>query len=251
MTNSIDLRGINMIGLLGTAVNTATVILGTTLGLLMKKGIPERISDTIFKGLALVTIFIGISGSLVGENTLLAVIVMVLGALIGELANLDKHIDSLGKRLENKFDKSNDKSTFAQGFTSSCLLFCVGAMTIVGCLQAGLKGDNTVLFTKSTMDFVSSFIFASTMGAGVLFSAGFVLVYQGLLTLLAGVLSPVLTTAVINEMSCVGYIIIIGLGLNMLGVTKLKIMNFVPAIFLPILFCPLYDWLVSVLPFLG
>ena len=174
---------------------------------------------------------------------------MVLGALIGEALDIDKRVNNIGKKLENKFDKGNQSSTFAQGFTSASLLFCVGAMTIVGCLQAGIKGDNTILFTKSAMDFVSSMIFASTMGVGVLFSAVFVLVYQGLITLLAGVISPLLTDAVIAEMSCVGFIIFIGLGLNMLNVTKLKIMNYVPAIFLPILFCPLYDWLASILPF--
>lgn len=238
-----------MTGLLGTLVNTCTVIAGALIGMLLKKGIPKRISDTVFYALALVTIYIGISGSLAGKNTLIAVIVMVLGALIGEALDIDKRVNSIGKKLENKFDKGNQSSTFAQGFTSASLLFCVGAMTIVGCLQAGIKGDNTILFTKSAMDFVSSMIFASTMGIGVLFSAVFVLVYQGLITLLAGVISPLLTDAVIAEMSCVGFIIIIGLGLNMLNVTKLKIMNFVPAIFLPILFCPLYDWLASILPF--
>lgn len=238
-----------MTGLLGTLVNTCTVIVGALIGMLLKKGIPKRISDTVFYALALVTIYIGISGSLAGKNTLIAVIVMVLGALMGEALDIDKRVNSIGKKLENKFDKGNQSSTFAQGFTSASLLFCVGAMTIVGCLQAGIKGDNTILFTKSAMDFVSSMIFASTMGVGVLFSAVFVLVYQGLITLLAGVISPLLTDAVIAEMSCVGFIIIIGLGLNMLNVTKLKIMNFVPAIFLPILFCPLYDWLASILPF--
>ena len=238
-----------MTGLLGTLVNTCTVIAGALIGMLLKKGIPKRISDTVFYALALVTIYIGISGSLAGKNTLIAVIVMVLGALMGEALDIDKRVNNIGKKLENKFDKGNQSSTFAQGFTSASLLFCVGAMTIVGCLQAGIKGDNTILFTKSAMDFVSSMIFASTMGVGVLFSAIFVLVYQGLITLLAGVISPLLTDAVIAEMSCVGFIIIIGLGLNMLNVTKLKIMNFVPAIFLPILFCPLYDWLASILPF--
>ena len=238
-----------MTGLLGTLVNTCTVIAGALIGMLLKKGIPKRISDTVFYALALVTIYIGISGSLAGKNTLIAVIVMVLGALVGEALDIDKRVNSIGKKLENKFDKGNQSSTFAQGFTSASLLFCVGAMTIVGCLQAGIKGDNTILFTKSAMDFVSSMIFASTMGIGVLVSAVFVLVYQGLITLLAGVISPLLTDAVIAEMSCVGFIIIIGLGLNMLNVTKLKIMNFVPAIFLPILFCPLYDWLASILPF--
>src|SRR5574344_2072111 len=118
-----------MVGIMGTVVNTLTVLIGSSLGLLMKKGIPKRYSDSIFKALALVTIFIGISGSLVGENTLLCVIVIVLGTFLGELINIDKHVNNLGKKLEKRFDKGNS-STFAQGFTSACLLFCVGAMTI-------------------------------------------------------------------------------------------------------------------------
>ena len=130
--------------------------------------------------------------------------------------------------------------TVAQGFVSSSLLFCVGAMTIVGSLQAGLENDCSVLFTKSAMDFCSAIIFASTLGVGVLYSAAFVLVYQGSITLLAGFLAPVLTDSVIAEMNCVGYVIIIGLALNIIGITKLKVMNMVPAIFLPIALCPLF-----------
>lgn len=228
-----------MFGLTGTLVNTATVLLGGTIGLLFKKGIPERMTDSVFKALGLITLFIGISGSLCGKNTLIAVISMILGTTIGELFDLDKRINNLGKFIEKKTSKGNEKSTIAQGFVSSSLLFCVGAMTIVGSLQAGLENDCSVLFTKSAMDFCSAIIFASTLGVGVLYSAAFVLVYQGSITLLSGFLAPVLTDSVIAEMNCVGYIIIIGLAFNILGITKLKVMNFVPAIFLPIALCPL------------
>lgn len=230
-----------MFGLVGTFVNTATVLLGGVIGLVFKKGIPERMSDSVFKALGLITAFIGISGSLCGENTLIAVIAMILGTILGELVDLDKRINNVGKFIERKVSRGDKISTVAQGFVSSSLLFCVGAMTIVGSLQAGLEGDCSVLFTKSAMDFCSSVIFASTLGVGVLFSAGFVLVYQGLITVLATWIAPVLTTAVVNEMNCVGYIIIIGLALNILGITKLKVMNMVPAIFLPIGLVPLYN----------
>ncbi len=234
-----------MYGLVGTFVNTATVLLGGTIGLVFKKGIPERVGDSVFKALGLITAFIGISGCLCGQNTLIAVIAMIVGTIIGELVDLDKRVNNVGKLIERKVSKGDKNSTVAQGFVSSCLLFCVGAMTIVGSLQAGLEGDCSVLFTKSAMDFCSSIIFASTLGVGVLFSAGFVLVYQGLITLLATWIEPLLTTAVVNEMNCVGYVIIIGLALNILGITKLKVMNMVPAIFLPIALVPLYDWIVA------
>lgn len=237
-----------MFGLAGTFVNTAAVLAGGAIGLVFKKGIPQRMSDSVFKALGLITAFIGISGCLCGENMLIAVISMILGTIIGELANLDKRINNVGSFIERKVSKGDKNSTVAQSFVSSCLLFCVGAMTIVGSLQAGLDGDCSVLFTKSAMDFCSSIIFASTLGIGVLFSAGFVLVYQGLITLLASWVAPLLTTSVVNEMNCVGYIIIIGLALNILGITKLKVMNMVPAIFLPIGLVPLYNWVLTIIP---
>ena len=230
-----------MFGLIGTFVNAGAVILGGVIGLLLNKGIPERLNDSVFKALGLITMFIGISGCLCGENTLIAVFSMVIGTLIGELINLDKRINNVGSFLEKKLSKGDENSTVAQGFVSASLLFCVGAMTIIGSLQAGLEGDCSVLFTKSAIDFCSSIIFASTLGVGVLFSAGFVLAYQGLITLLAGFIEPLLTTAVVNEMNCVGYVIIIGLSFNMLGITKLKVMNMVPSIFLPIAVVPLYN----------
>lgn len=222
--------------MLGTIVNTIAVIAGASIGLLIKKGIPKRIGDSLMKGLGLCSLYIGISGAFEGENTLLMIISMVAGILIGETIDIDRRINTLVRAIESKFSKSSNKSNISQGFISASLLFCVGSMTIVGAMEAGLSGDNTMLFTKSVMDFFSSIIFASTLGIGVLFSSVFVLIYQGGLTLLAIFMAPLLNTSVINEITCVGSLIIIAMGLNVLGITKIKLMNFIPAMFLPIVF---------------
>jgi len=221
--------------MLGTIVNTAAVIIGASIGLLIKKGIPKRIGDSLMRALGLCTIFIGISGAFKGEDTLVMIISMVLGTLIGEAVDIDKHVNSGVRKIEKRFTKK--ENNISQGFITSSLLFCIGSMTIVGAMNAGLLGDNTMLFTKSTLDFCSSIIFASTLGIGVLLSAGFVLVYQGGLTLLAIAAAPLLSTTVINEMTCVGSLVIIATGLNLLGITKLKLMNYLPAMFLPIILC--------------
>lgn len=172
--------------MIATLVNAAAVIAGGLIGILFKKGIPEKMSDTVFKGLGLCTLFIGISGSLCGKNVIIVIISIVLGAIIGEGIDLDKRINSLGAIIEKKFNKGGDKRvSIAEGFVTSSLLFCVGAMTIVGSLQSGLTGNHSTIFTKSTLDFVAAIIFASTLGVGVLFSAVLVLVYQGAITLFA------------------------------------------------------------------
>ena len=224
--------------MLGTIVNTIAVIIGASIGLLLKKGLPENLEDTMMKGLGLCTLFLGIRGSLGGNNSLILIISMVVGALIGEGIDLDEKLNRFGKWLENKFkSKDGDKVSIAEGFVSASLLFCVGAMTVVGSLQSGLMGNHEMLFNKSMLDFVAAIIFASSMGIGVLFSAVFVLVYQGAITLAAQWVAPFLTDTIIAEMTCVGSVIIIGIGLNLLGITKLKVMNYVPAIFIPILLC--------------
>lgn len=250
-----------MYGMLGTIVNTVAVLIGGAIGLLFKKAIPKRLSDTVFKGLGLCTMFIGITGVFQdGVNTLIVIMSMVIGAVVGEALDLDKRINNLGQSLENKFSKGSEKISIAQGFVSASLLFCVGAMTIVGSLQSGLVNDHTTLYTKSMLDFVAAIVFASSLGVGVMFSAAFVFVYQGLMAfssyligtwvsggtdLLAQTagLTPFMIT--VNTMNCVGYVIIIGLSLNMLSITKLKVMNYVPAIFMPILLCPLYEWVAA------
>ena len=224
--------------MLGTIVNTVAVIAGAVIGLLMKKGLPEKLADTLIKGLGLCTMYLGISGSLVGENSLIMIISIVIGTLIGEGIDLDLRVKQLGEFLERKFrSRDGTKVSIAEGFVTSSLLFCVGAMAIVGSLQSGLSGNHEILFNKSTLDFVAAIIFASSLGIGVVFAAGFVFVYQGSITLLAQWISPFLTDTVVNEMTCVGSVIIIGLALNMLGITKLKVMNYVPAIFIPMILC--------------
>ncbi len=224
--------------MLGTIVNTVAVIIGAGIGLLMKRGLPEKLADTLMKGLGLCTMYLGISGSLKGENSLIMIISIVVGTMIGEGIDLDHRIKQLGEFLERKFrSKDGTNISIAEGFVTSSLLFCVGAMAIVGSLQSGLTGNHEMLFNKSMLDFVAAIIFASSLGIGVVFAAGFVMVYQGSITLLAQWISPFLTDTVVNEMTCVGSVIIIGLSLNMLGITKLKVMNYVPGIFIPILLC--------------
>ena len=224
--------------MLGTIVNIATIILGSGLGLLLRKGIPQRLTDAVMKAVALCVIYIGIDGCLEGNNTLVAIVSMALGTLIGELLDLDGRLNSLGEKIESKVSKnSQNKNSIAKGFVTASLLFCVGAMAIVGSLESGINGNHEILFSKSLLDLITSFILATTLGIGVMFSAAFVFLYQGSITVLAQFIGPYLSDAVIAEMTCVGSILIIALGLNMLGVTKLKIMNCIPAVFLPILLC--------------
>lgn len=232
--------------MLGTIVNAAAIVLGGAIGLLLKKGLPKKMADTLMVGLGLCTLYIGISGCLAGENTLVLIVSIVVGTIIGEAIDLDDKINRLGKFLEKKFSGKTEeaakeeqakKVSLAEGFVTSSLLFCVGAMAIVGSLQSGLTGNHETLFAKSMLDFVAAIIFASTLGAGVMLSASLLFLYQGSITLLAQFIEPFLTDPVIAEMNCVGNVIIIGLAMNMLGISKFKVMNFVPAIFLPILLC--------------
>lgn len=222
--------------MLGTIVNTAAVLLGALLGLLLKKGLPVRFQDIIMKGLALCVLLIGISGALKGQNTLISILSIVVGAIIGELVDIDRRLNTLGRLIESRFAKGGDQ-TVARAFVTSSLLFCVGAMAIVGSLQSGLSGDHEMIYTKSMLDGVSSIIFASSFGYGVLFSAVAVFVYQGTIVLLAQWIAPVLSDAIIAEMTCAGSLLIIALGLNMLGLTKIKVANYLPALFMPIVLC--------------
>ena len=223
--------------MLGTIVNTAAILLGTLLGLLLKKGLPERFQDVIMKGLALCVLLIGISGALKGENTLIAILSIAIGAIIGEIIDLDRRLNNLGQLLEARFSKGDGEQTVARAFVMSSLLFCVGAMAIVGSLQSGMTGDHEMIYTKSMLDGISSIIFASSLGYGVVFSAVAVFVYQGAIVLLAQWIAPFLSDAVIVEMTCTGSLLIIALGLNMLGLTRIKVANYLPALLLPILLC--------------
>lgn len=225
--------------LIGTLVNTGTVIAGSLIGLFLGNILPQRLQDTVMKGLGLCTLFIGITGLMGGENALITVLSMAIGAIIGELLDLDGRLNRFADKLEKRFKRDGAKTSLAEGFVTASLVFCVGAMTIMGALNDGLTGDHTMLFTKATLDFISSIIFASSLGLGVLLAAVAVLVIEGGIACLAGVVAPLLQydAAVIPEMTVVGSLLIVGLGLNLLGITKLKVMNYLPAIFLPILLC--------------
>lgn len=223
--------------MLGVTVNALAVIVGGLLGLLVKKGVPQRYSDAIMKGLGLCVLYIAIDGALEGTNVLVLIISVAIGAVVGTFLKLDEGIHTIGDKLEQKFKSGNGKSTFAEGFVTASLLFCVGAMTVVGSLDAGLTGDNSTLYTKALLDGIISIVFASTLGVGVLFSAVFVFAFQGAIALLAGLIQPLLTDYSIAEMTCVGSVLMIAVATNMMGITKVKVMNLVPAIFIPIILC--------------
>lgn len=226
--------------MLGVLVNTAAVITGSLVGLVFNKGIPKKYSDGIMVGIGLCTIYIGIAGTLKGENTLILIISVVLGAAIGIKLDIDKGINFLGDFLEAKTKKNKeDSGAVARGFITASLLFCVGAMTIVGSLNAGLSGDNEMLFTKSVLDLISSVILAASLGVGVLFSAVFVLIFQGSIVLLAQFLQPILTEGAISEITCAGSLMIVALGFNLLGITKIKVANYLPAL----LIAPIVSWI--------
>jgi len=232
---------------LGTIVNVAAILLGGAAGLALKKILSKRITDTIMQGVGLAVIIIGISGALSaafaidGENIssnhiLLMIISLAIGALIGELIKIEGRLESLGKFCEKKFAKPGEISTFSQGFITATLVFCVGSMAIVGSLEDGINQNRDILFAKSTLDGISAMIFASALGAGVLFSAAAVGIYQGMITLLAVFIAPYFDETVVTQISLVGAVLIMSIGMNMLGIAKIKSGNLLPAIFIPVIY---------------
>lgn len=229
--------------MLGVIVNVLTVLIGSAIGLLFKKGIPEKVSSAAMVGLGVCTLYIGISGSLCGENVLVMIVAVVLGVITGTLLNIDGAINHLAKRVEQRFHKEGQGVSVAEGLVSATLLFCVGSMTVTGSLQAGLTGDSSVLITKATLDLVSSMMLASGLGIGVMLASVSVLVIQGGLVLVAGLIAPFMTTGAINEMTCVGSLLIIMIGTNLMGITKIKVADFLPAI----LYAPLLYYIAAAL----
>ena len=223
--------------MLGVFVNVATVLIGSLVGLLLKKGIPDKVTGALMSGIGLCTIYIGISGALNGENTLVLILSMAIGTIIGTLLDIDGQLNRLAAYVESKFKHEDGQVTVAEGFVTASLLFCVGAMTIVGSLQAGLTGDCEMLFTKATLDLISSCVLAASLGIGVMLSDIFVFVFQGGLVLLARVIAPFLTDYAIHEMTCAGSVLIIALGLNLIGVTKIKVANYLPVMLIPPILC--------------
>ena len=224
----------------GVLTNVAAILVGGSVGLLLGKKVNVRFQKTMTQGLALCILLIGLSGALDGTDTIGAIVCMVLGAIIGEALDIERRLDGLGEWVQRRM--KGHGSNVSQGFVTASLLFCVGAMAVVGSLDAGLSGKYDTLFAKSILDGVSALLFATTLGVGVLFSAAPILIYQGAIALLAGLMQPLLSDAVVALMSGTGGLLIAGLGLNMLGIETIKVGNLLPAIFVPIIYVPVVEW---------
>ena len=222
----------------GALVNFILVIIGGSIGMLFKRGIPERLRETLMNGMALCVLYIGISGLFEEDiNPLIAVLSLGIGSALGELIDIDKLVNRFAAFIENRVSHGKGEGRLAEGFVSATLLFCVGAMTVVGSIDSGISGDNTTLYSKSLIDCISAAVFASSLGAGVVLSAFPVLLIDGTLTLLAAVVAPILTTRAVAHMSVIGSLLIIAISFNMMGITKIKVMNILPAVFIPLALC--------------
>ncbi len=221
--------------MLGTIVNALAIIAGSLLGLLFSKGIPENYKEIILSGVGLSVVLIGIRSALVSDNLMVIIFSVIIGALLGEWLKIEKKLESLGLFLESKVTaKSDDSKSFARGFVTASLVFCVGSMAIVGSLESGLTGNHQTLFAKSVLDGVTSIIFASAMGLGVMFSSIAVFIYQGMITITAVFMKSFLVPATIEQMTSVGGLLIMAIGFNMLKITTIRVGNLIPAIFLPL-----------------
>ena len=220
--------------MLGSLVNAASIVIGSLVGVLINKGIKEEYKKLIMDGVALTVIIMGIMGAIESQNFILVIISMVLGSIIGQAIGIEEKLDKLGNRLEERFGKGN--SNFSKGFVTASLVYCIGAMAIIGALESGLTGNYSTLFAKAVLDGITAIIFASTLGIGVAFSAVPVLLYEGFISLLASSLSSLFSTEAITEMSAVGGILIMAIGLNILGIRKINVGNMLPAVFIPLLY---------------
>lgn len=235
---------------LGTIINIVTILVGATIGLFLKGGLPGRFEKTIKSAAGLSTIIIGITstlsemlcvspdGTIHTNNIMLMVVSLVLGAIVGEMAKIEENLERLGNFIKSKaIFLSKDNPKFVDGFVSTSLLFCVGAMAIVGSIQDGLVGDYTILAAKAVLDGVMSVVFAASFGSGVLLSVISVGVYQGGITLLASLLEPVMTDVLISNMSLVGSVLVLGIGFNLLFDKKVvKVGNLLPAVLIPVFY---------------
>jgi uncharacterized membrane protein YqgA involved in biofilm formation len=249
---------LSIIGLLTDYINPLLVITGSIaacllwLGLcwLLRNGLPEAYSNIIMQGIGLAVVIIGVSNSLETQNMLLVIISLVIGGIIGQALGIEKKLNTLGQIAQKKMS-GGENSTIAQGFVTASLIFCVGAMAIVGALDSGIKGDHVTLYAKSMLDGITSIVLASALGAGVLLSAAAVFVYQGAITLASGAVAPFLSDMVIDEMTAVGGVLIIGIGLSMLKIRDFNIGNLLPAILIPPFYFSLIPWMGRLLEWLS
>ncbi|MCL2874051.1 MAG: DUF554 domain-containing protein [Defluviitaleaceae bacterium] len=231
--------------LLGTITNVVLITIGGVAGVFLKQFLSRRIANTVMQGIGLAIVIIGISGAMSSsftivdgnisaDHVLLMIVSLALGAFIGELVGIEKQLNNFAKFCEERLTKSGGESpSFAQGFVTATLVFCVGSMAIVGSLEDGINRNSDILIAKSVIDGIAAMIFASTMGFGVIFSALTVGIYQGSITLLAMYIAPYIDDVVVAQMSLVGSILVMAIGLNMLEISKIKVGNLLPAMFIP------------------
>ena len=220
------------ISITGTLVNVVAVLAGGGIGLLLKGKIPGRFAENIIRAIGLCVCIIGIDKAL-GGDLMLMVFSLALGAFFGELLHIEDGLNKMGQWMQKKISSEDENSTFAEGFIAATLLFCVGVMAVVGSVESGL-GDRNTIYTKSILDGISSIVLASSLGLGVLFSAAVILFYQGSIEMFAGYLEPLLTPALITQISAVGGIMILGIGLNMTLNVKIKVANLLPSLLIAV-----------------
>jgi len=217
------------LSIVGSLINVIAVLLGGGIGLLLKGKIPGKFADNIFRAVGLCVCIIGIQKA-IGGDIMLMVVSLALGAFIGELLHIEDGLNRLGQWMQSKLSRKDEHSTFSEGFVVATLLFCVGAMAVVGSIESGLGNDRSTLYTKSILDGVSSMVLASSLGLGVLFSAAAILFYQGSIEMFAGYLQNILTPPLITQISAVGGVMILGIGLNMTLNAKIKAANLLPGL---------------------
>ncbi len=220
--------------LTGSIINGVAVVIGALIGILGGKLLTERMKTAIISALALITIGIAVPGLLESSKPLVPILSLIIGTIIGELLDIDSAVNRLGDFLQKKV---GGRGSFTEGFVTGSLVFAVGAMAVMGALDSGIKCDHSILIAKSVIDGISAIVFASTMGIGVAFSSVTVFVWEGLIAVLASVVAPYLSAAVISEITFTGSLMIFAISFNMLGVTKIKVLNMTPALLLPILLC--------------
>ncbi len=223
--------------MIGTLVNVAAIIIGGVIGCIFGKAFPEKMRQTVIHGIGLATLLIGASMALLTKSPLIVIGSLVTGGIIGEAIDIELRLRKLGGWLEDKFQSGESSGKFAKAFVTTTLIYCVGAMAIMGALESGLRGNNSILYAKAMLDGVTSLVFAATLGIGVVLSAFSVLLYQGGITLFAGTLQGVLSTAIVNEMSAAGGLLIVAIGLNILEIEEIRVGNLLPGIFMAIPLC--------------
>jgi uncharacterized protein len=228
----------------GTFINVGTVVVGCLIGVTIGARLPEQMRNTVLNGLGLVTSLVGVQMALGTTNILIALGALLLGAVCGELLRLEEMLQRLGQWLQAKFS-SGGRSTFAEGFVTASLVFCIGPMAILGSIQDGLSGDYKVLAVKSLLDGFASIAFSASLGWGVALSVVPLFLYQGSITLFAGILCQLLSEPMIAEMTATGGLIIVGIGLKLLRIKELRLASFLPALAIAPLIVVLIPWVKS------